>query len=542
MTQAFDYIVIGAGAAGSVVASRLAARPGLRVLVLEAGGTDRRLWVRVPIGYGRTFNDPTLNWCYRSAPVAGLGGRAVYLPRGKVIGGSSSINAMVYCRGVPGDFDDWRDAGNSRWGWADVVPAFEAIERRIGPDGASEGSGPLTVADRSADYHPFGRHFLAAAGEAGFVRIGDLNAPPHEGVAPYHLNIQDGRRFSAADAFLRPALATGRVGLVKGAEVERIGFEGRRARTVRYHQGGAVHEVRAEAEIILCAGAVGSPALLLRSGVGTVSDLKALGIAPVAESPHVGANLQDHIGIDYFYRTSEPTLNRELAAWPARIRAGLRYVLSRKGPLSLSVNQYGGLVRSDPALARPDVQLYCNPLTYSKSGTDKREILEPDRWDAFTLGFSTCRPQSRGRVTLAGPDPRAAPVIQPDYLASEADRAGVLASARLIARIAATPAMTAVIERPYVFDPAGADDEALLADFRARSGTVHHLCGTCRMAPADRGGVVGSDLSVHGTEGLRVIDASAFPNITSANTLAPTVMLAWIAAGRMLEQNFAGTP
>jgi choline dehydrogenase len=528
--EAFDYIVVGAGSAGCALAGRLSEDPSVSVLLLEAGGSDRRLWVRMPIGYGKSFHDRGVNWRYRTLPDPGIAGQEAYWPRGKVIGGSSSINAMVYARGLSADYDDWRDAGNPGWGWSDVQPVFEQIERRVYADGRQAGTGPLWVSYRENEYHAIKRHFLDAAREIGLPFTGDINGPSPEGVTAYPINTRDGFRCSSADAFLAPARARRNLVVHSNALTTRILFDGRAACGVEYRRGGVATAASARAEVIVAAGAVNAPQLLQLSGIGPAEVLRAAGIPVLHHNASVGGGLQDHLGISYFFRATEPTLNQCLGTWSGRIRSAMTYALSRQGPLSLSVNQMGGLVRSSPALTRPDVQLYFSPASYSVSTPGKRQLMRPDAFPGFILGFNPCRPQSRGRIDITGPDPFAPPAIRPNSLSQEADVAGVLAAARLVQRLRNSNAMRSLIAGALQFDPGKANDQALLDDFRRRCGTVYHPCGTCRMAPADRGGVVGADLKVHGVERLRVADASVFPNVTSANTNAPSIMVGFRAA------------
>lgn len=531
----FDCIIVGAGSAGCVLAEALSRDPATRVLLIEAGGTDRDPWIRMPIGYGHTFHDPRVNWRYTSEPVPGLNGATAYLPRGKVIGGSSSINAMVYTRGLAADFDDWAAAGNPGWGWQDVAPVFDAMETHHLGDGSMRGSGPLSVSHREEECHPLRHHFFAAGSEAGLPRRDDLCTDGAEGVFAYPVTTRRGLRCSSADAFLHPARGRRNLVVRRMALVERVLVsEGRARGVVLVDQAGRT-VIAAEREVILAAGAVGSPVLLQRSGIGPGEVLARLGVPAVRINAAVGRNLQDHVGINYFYRANEPTLNAVLGTWRGRIAAGLRYVLLRSGPLSLSVNQIGGMARSRPGLDRPDLQLYFNPLSYSVETRGKRVLTKPDPWPGFIIGHNPCRPTSRGWIEARSADPREAPAIQPNYLDTEQDQADVVAAARVVQRIAATPAMRALTTHT-AFDIAAHDDAAVLADFRQRSGTVHHLCGTCRMAPEAEGGVVDTDLRVHGVAGLRVVDASIFPNITSANTNAPTIMVARMAAARILSR------
>jgi choline dehydrogenase len=522
-----DYVVVGAGSAGCALAEGLSRDGRASVLVIEAGGDDRRFWIRTPIGYGRTFNDPAVNWRYHADPDPGLDGRAAYVPRGKVLGGSSSINALVYCRGLPADFDDWRDAGALGWGWDDVAAVFQGLERRVAADGRVTGDGPLAVETREAEYHAIRRHFLAAAREIGLPATADMNGPAPEGVGAYALTTRHGRRCSAADAFLRPALGRPNLAVLTGALAVRVTLQGRRATGVEVRLGGATRRVSARREVILAAGAVGTPTILQRSGVGPGALLQAMGIDVVVSNDAVGGGLQDHVGVNYAYRAAEPTLNDVLGRWSGRIAAGAAYLLARRGPLGLSVNQMGGLVRSRADAPRPDVQLYFNPLSYSAGFAGARPLTAPDPWPGFILSFNPCRPTSAGRVEIASPDPDAAPRIVTNYLATAADCAVVLAGARLIGRLQETTAMRQLIAAPPEFDPARAEDAAVLADFRARAGSVYHLCGTCRMGA---GGALDPALRLRGIEALRVADGSAFPNVTSANTNAPAIMLGRRAA------------
>jgi choline dehydrogenase len=530
----FDYIVVGAGSAGCVLADKLSANPANRVLLLEAGGSDLRPWIKVPIGYGVSFYSPSVNWCFHSEPDEGLLGRSSYVPRGKVLGGSSSINAMVYCRGLPADYDDWRDAGNHGWGWSDVEPVFRSFEHIVGPDGSASGDGPLWVSNREPEYHPLKRHFYAAARELGFPIV-DLNGDEPEGFGPYAINTRRGLRCSAADAFLRPAMRRPNLAVRTNVLVERVIIENRRAVGVACRIDGRPDVLRCRGEVILSAGAINSPKLLQLSGIGPGGLLQANGIDVVGDADGVGRHMQDHIAVSYFYRASEPTLNNELASWAGRIKAGLRFALNRSGPLSLSVNQMGGLVRATPASERPDIQLYLNPISYSTEYDGRRILLKPDPFPGYILSFNPCRPSSTGHVAIAGPDAAADPRIVPNSLSTQKDLDDVIAGARLMGRFQETSALKALAVGTPKFDVAKASDDELLHDFRSRSGTVYHPSCTCRMAPREQGGVVDPSCRVYGIDGLRVADASIFPNITSANTNAPSVLVGHMAARAILR-------
>ncbi|WP_371061275.1 GMC family oxidoreductase [Rhodosalinus sp. 5P4] len=529
--EEFDYVIVGAGSAGCVLADRLSASGRHSVLLLEAGGAGRSPWVRVPLGYGHLFHHPRMNWRFRSEPDAGLGGRDLYWPRGRLLGGSSAINAMVYCRGLPEDYEDWAAAGNPGWGAAETAAAFERVERRVGADGRATGDGALWVTDCSGEHHPVSRRYLDAAREAGLAEGDTVTG---EGAGPYHVTTRHGRRCSSADAFLAPARRRRNLVVRTGAEATGLVFDGARAVAVRYRKGGADRVARCRAEILLAAGAVKSPQLLQLSGIGPGALLAGMGVPVRVDNPAVGGGLQDHLAVSYIFRATEATLNQALGRRAGQLGAALRYLLTRRGPLSLSVNQMGGLLRGAPGAARAGVQLYFNPLSYTTVLTGRRPLLKPDPWPGFCLGFNPCRPTSRGRIDIASPDPAQAPRIRPNYLSTNEDIAQVVEGARLVERLLGTRALRGLVAGAESFTPEGAGDGAIVEDFRARASTVFHPCGTCRMAPREAGGVVDPALRVWGVEGLRVVDASVFPNITSANTNAPAIMTATRAADMIL--------
>jgi choline dehydrogenase len=535
--QSHDYVIVGGGSAGCVLAERLSASGRYSVLLLEAGGRDWSPWIGLPLGYGKLFYHPRMNWQLQTEADAALDGRKGYWPRGKVLGGSGSINAMVYARGLPHDFDDWEAAGATGWGWDTVQKTYAAMETHVGTDGREVGSGPVHVQDISDQIHPTNRHFFDAAAELGHPHCPDFNDATAEGAAVYRINTHRGRRDSSARAYLARAQKRGNLRVITHAHVDRIGFEGNRAVSVTYLRHGQSVTVRARREIILSAGSVASPLILQRSGLGPEALLRAEGITPLADLRHVGENLQDHLAVSYFYRATEPTLNNDLAPLWGKIRAAIRYALTRKGPLALSVNQCGGYFRSDPGLNRPDQQLYFNPVTYTTRVVEgRRTVINPDPFPGFIICHQPCRPTSRGKIAISGSDPLAAPMIMPNSLATEEDRAAVIAGGRLCQSLARSTALSGLIASSM--DPTDLrdmDDAAILADFRERAATVYHPSGTCRMGQDAGSSVVDPACRVHGVAGLRVIDASVFPNVTSANTNAPTMMVANRAADLILE-------
>jgi choline dehydrogenase len=536
----YDYIVIGAGSAGCVLANRLTAAGAHSVLLLEAGGSDRSPWIQVPIGYGRTFNDPRYNWMYESEPDPALGNRRQFVPRGKVLGGSSSINAMVYVRGQPADFDDWAAAGNPGWSWPEVLPYFRKLEDH--PGGASEYhgvGGPVRVSDVSAQVHPLCASFLAACDNLGIARTPDFNGAHAEGAGLWEVTIRDGVRVSTANAYLKPARSRPNLEVLTRAQALRVLFEVRRATGVEFLRDGVRVSAQARREVVLAAGAINSPQLLELSGVGDAQLLRRFAIPLVADSPAVGRGLQDHLALSYFYRSKVPTLNDQLAPFLGKVRAALTYVLAgRRGPLSMSVNQAGAFLRSRPGLARPNMHIYFNPASYSTTTAGaSRRLLNPDPYPGFLMSFNTCRPTSRGSVHIRSSEPVASPAITLNSLATEADVQDVFEGARLLRRIAASEPLASIIEIEREPGSAVHSDADVLADFRRRAGSVFHDCGTCAMGPDPRTAVVDARLRVHGVTGLRVCDAAIFPNLTSGNTNAAVIMVGEKAADLILQDS-----
>jgi choline dehydrogenase len=541
--MSFDYIIIGGGSAGCVLASRLSESGAHRVLLLEAGGSDKRLWIQMPIGYGMSFYNPKVNWMYRTEPEAALDGRQGYWPRGKVLGGSGSINAMVHIRGQAGDFDDWREAGNPGWGWSDVLPYFKKSEDFAEGDKAWRGvGGPLHVTDVSRDCHKLCAAYLEAGEAIGLKRTRDFNGAQFDGVGVYQIATRNGFRMSASRAYLWPAMKRRNLRVETGAHATRLLFEGRRATGVEYRQNGTLHKAEAAGEIILAGGSINSPQLLQLSGVGPAGVLQPLGIPMVLDSPAVGRNLQDHLCIDHIYRSRLPTLNDVLGPWSGRIRVGLDYVLRRRGPLAMSINQGGGFIRARADLARPNIQLYFSPMSYTRAQPGKRRLMSPDAFPGFILSAQQCRPTSRGHLEIASADPFAPPRIVPNSLATEHDLQEQLEGTKFLRRLAAAPSLAAVIDEELRPGPAVQSDADFIADFRRRASTVFHPVSTCRMGPDPRESVVDASLKVHGIEGLRIIDASVFPNVTSGNTNAPTLMVAEKGADLVLQDRLPLRP
>ena len=538
MDRVFDFIVVGAGSAGCVLAERLSANGRHSVLVLEAGGSDRRFFIQMPLGYGKTFYDPSVNWMYAAEADPGLNGQRDYWPRGKVLGGSSSINAMVYIRGAREDYESWEAAGNIGWGWDDVLRSFRAMEdTETGGNEFRGADGPLPVRCGPKDFHPLYLKFVLASNRAGLALNEDFNGATQEGVGAYQYTTWNGQRMSAARAFLRPAMKRRNVRVVTHAQVTKVLFEGRRATGVEYLHRGVRKIAVAGREVILAGGAINSAQLLQLSGIGPAKVLQTQGIEVRLENANVGAHLQDHVGLNYTYRMKVPTLNDELRPWWGKLRVGLRYVLSRGGPLSLSVNQGGGFFRSSPAHTRPNMQLYMQAFSTLIPKVGERPLLTPDPFSGFSLGLSNCRPSSRGFIEIQSDDPLQHPRIVANAYSTAADVAEMLEAVKFLRKIATQEPLAEVIAEELRPGPSCVSDDELIADIRQRSGTVYHPSCTCRMGPDPKTSVVDPHLRVHGAENLRVCDASVFPSLIAGNTNAPAMMVGWRGAEVILNDN-----
>ncbi|MEO4042696.1 GMC family oxidoreductase N-terminal domain-containing protein [Hoeflea sp. CAU 1731] len=536
--ESYDFIIVGAGSAGCVLADRLSKNGRYRILIVEAGGSDRNFWVRMPIGYGKTFYHRDLNWRYTSEPVAGLADRQIYCPRGRVLGGSSSINAMVYIRGQKQDYDLWEELGNPGWGWKSVLPLFRRLEdNSSGPNDYRGFGGPLRVTAITGSEHVTCSDFFGGCEAAGLSWNDDFNGASQEGVGLYQITTRDGIRASAASAFLRPAMRRKNLRVITGAHVSKVVFNGRRASGITYVKGDQIVSVAASREVILSAGAVNSPQLLQLSGVGAPELCAANGVPLVHALRGVGENLQDHLGLDYIYRANRPTLNSVLRPWWGRLSVGIRYLLTKSGPLSISVNQAGGFFRTDQNRVRPNMQLYYSPLSYTRGAPGVRKLMLPDREPGFLLGISNCHPKSRGSVTLRSDNPFDPPVIQPNYLSADEDVEELIDGCMMLRRIAAAKPLTEIIEDEIHPGSATITREQMEADLRARASSVFHLSGTCKMGPGAVSDVVDARLRVHGLGGLRVVDASIFPELPSGNINGPAMMTGLKGAELILEDH-----
>ncbi len=526
----FDDIVVGAGSAGCVMANRLSADPANKVLVLEAGGRDNWIWFHIPVGYLFAIGNPRADWMFRTQPVPGLNGRELAYPRGKVIGGSSAINAMIYMRGQAADYDNWRQLGLPGWGWDDVLPFFHKHQDHVRPDDHHRGGGEWRVDDPRMRWDILDA-IVAACEAAGIARTPDFNRGDNAGVAYFQVNQKNGRRWSAARGFLKPVLNRPNLALETGVLVERVVIEAGRATGVIFSRGGERFIARTRGEIVLSAGAVATPKLLELSGIGAGERLRALDLPVHANLPGVGENLQDHLQLRPIFRVENVrTLNTEYAQWWKRIGMAAEYALLRRGPLTMAPSQLGAFARSGPEYETANLQFHFQPLSLDKFG----DTLHP--FGAFTASVCNLRPSSRGHIHAASPDPRAAPLIQPNYLDTEEDKRVAVAAIRLARRIAQQEPLAKY--HPQEFKPGEEfSDDAALAKVAGDIGTtIFHPVGTARMGgDNDAGAVLDARLRVRGIAGLRVADASAMPRITSGNTNSPTMMIAEKAAQMIRE-------
>src|SRR5262245_9384005 len=529
----YDYIIVGAGSAGCVLANRLSADAGRRVLLLEAGGRDNWIWYHIPVGYLFAIGNPRSDWMFRTEPEAGLNGRSLAYPRGKVIGGSSAINAMIYMRGQAADYDHWRQLGLAGWSWSDVLPFFKKHEDHF--LGASDHH---AVGGEWRIEHPRVRWdlleaFRAAAAEAGIAAIPDFNCGDNEGSCYFHVNQRRGRRWSAARGFLKPVLGRPNLRLETGVLVEAVVLDGRRAAGVRFRRDGEIVTASCRGEVILAAGAIGSPQILMLSGIGQGADLQQHGIAPTLERAGVGGNLQDHLQLRLIYEVAGiKTLNETYHSLGGRARMGLEYALFRRGPLTMAPSQLGLFTRSDPQRERANIQFHVQPLSLDKFGDPLHTF------PAFTTSVCNVQPTSRGAVRLRSADPADKPMIKPNYLSTDEDRHVAADSLRVARRIVRQPALARFnpVER-LPGAQASDDDEAALVHAAGEIGTtIFHPVGTAKMGrDSDATAVVDERLRLIGCERLRVVDASVMPTITSGNTNAPTMMIAEKGAAMIRE-------
>lgn len=528
--QSFDYVIVGAGSAGCVLAARLSEDGRSSVLLLEAGGKDSSFWIHIPVGYGKTIVDPKVNWKFETEPNPALGGRKIYWPRGRVLGGSSSINGLIYIRGQAEDYDHWRQLGNQGWSYDDVLPFFrKAEDQENGADRYHGSGGPLSVTNLK-ERNPLCDAFIGSAGSLGIPRNDDFNGAAQEGAGYFQATVKSGRRASAATSYLKPAMNRPNLTVATEAQAERILFEGKVATGVRFRKGDRSIEVKARREVILAAGSVKSPQLLMVSGIGEASALSAHGIEPIHDLPGVGKNLQDHYGGQITWKCNQPiTMNDVMMSRFRQLRVGLQWLLMRNGPLSVPAGQAGLFTRILPDSASPDLQFLFQTFSggYYEDGLFK--------FSGFANFLCPVRPESRGEITLRSANPLDQPKLSPNYFSHERDRLIAVEGLKLARRMAAAAPLSQFVIEEHLPGSATASD-AEIEDYLVRNGgCVSHQVGTCKMG-TDQMAVVDPELKVHGIERLRVADASIMPTLISGNTNAPTIMIGEKAADLIRRQ------
>ena len=530
----FDIAIVGAGSAGCIIASQIIRNSNYKVLLIEAGPSDNSPVIQVPLGYGMTFYNKKMNWNFYSEVQENLNNREIYYPRGKVLGGSGSINAMIYARGLKSDFENWELSEN--WSWDNIKKSYDQIEFEVNDSTKTLLSNKIPVNDVSKQHHPILKNFFDASKDFNFTYNKQLKSSTENQVGNYNVNIFKGFRTSSSKVFLKPIKSNHNLTILTKTEVLKLNCKNKKIIGLNIKHKNKIITVKPRIGTILSSGSIMTPYLLLKSGIGNAKDLKDHNIKLNLHSPHVGKNFQDHLGLDYLYKTFTSTLNKDLGTWGGRIKSALRYLYNRSGPLSLSLNQGGGYINWKSLDPYPNIQLYFNPLTYSVSYKNRRPLLNTDKFNGFIIGFNSCRPKSLGEVKLKSFKDDYLPLINPNYLSDERDIHDLYATFDFVRRFSKNKNISNIIKSPVNIDPIKATDQELLDHFKSSATTIYHPCGTCRMSKDIDTGVVSDKLKVHGLDNLWIVDASIMPNITSGNINAPVMMLSNLSSKIILEE------
>ena len=528
-----DIAIIGAGSAGSIIANKLLNETNFNIALIEAGPKDNNPIIDVPLGYGMTFYNKKINWNFYSEKQDNLFNRQIYYPRGKVLGGSGSINAMVYARGLETDYENW--GSNKEWSFENIKKVYSSMEQQINHDKEFLTKEKIPVNNVSKHHHPILEYFFNASNEIGIKKNTNLTTSIENQVGHYNINTYNGTRHSSSKVFLKPVLKNPRLTILDNTQVKNLIIKDKKITGIKIQNKSIEQIIHLSHGAILCSGSIMTPYLLMHSGIGDKEHLKKFDKEIIIDNSNVGRNLQDHLGLDYLFKTHHHSLNKSLGTWPGRITSVLKYIYNRKGPLSLSINQSGGYVNWNSKHHYPNLQIYFNPLTYSITHKNKRPLLKTDKFNGFIIGYNSCRPKSLGRVALNSPNFDDAPLIDPNFLSHEEDIYDVKCAINFSKVLANTNSIKKIRNESVTHDLLNATEEEMIDHFKSNAVSIYHPCGTCKMDEDPKKGVVSERLKVHGMENLWIADASVFPNITSGNINAPVMMLANLGSKFIIE-------